>query len=997
MSSSDSESPISAGEASTLLPDSVSPDAHVDSRESWLAELAQTPSFVVGPREGDVVGDEYVVERALGEGAMGVVYLANHPTLQRKVALKIHRARSSRSADRLLEEARAAAAIQHENVLVVHGVGTWQGQVFVAMEFVDGMTARQWVKAEPRTWREVVALYLEAGRGLAAAHARGLVHRDFKPDNVLVQRATTGRGRVKVADFGLAGRVSETSATHSDTAAGAESKQSRSIVGSPAYMAPEQYQSADVDARADQFSFCVALFEALFGRRPFEGDDLPALAAAIASGRFQEPEGADVPAHVRRVVRRGLSRDRDDRFPDMPTLLHALGRDPATTRRRIAGGVAAMAIGATVTWVATRRPDPLPACLATPAIASWWDEAASQRLRTAMRPSGRDHVERTMDRVDAVLVRYRDDASNVLASACEATHVTGTRARVELEAQAQCLTQRGREVTALVEVLSRGTPEIVDRAISAVEALSPVDRCSDPDALDQTDDQDDPRLVALKQQLARVRSLRLTGGFDEAAALAATTLDEVRTLARPHLHAELALELAVIEAGLRRTASASATLREAVNAAILAGSDPLAADIAAQGVFVDGYLGASYAQAQQWSSLGWAWLDRAGRPMDLVVQLLGQRGVASRTADRLPEAVLDLSLALALLPPDDQGSSRAGLLAMLAETYRRMGRRDLARSNAAQALAVYTATLGERHPYTLNAQNLLVTFDLEAGRYAEVEATLRHLVTVGEEVLGPDSPRLADPRVNLATVLSNTGRADEALAVMQRVYDSVSRPDSPRDETRVQIIGNFAISLANSGQLARAREIQAEATLLAREVGGPQSSLYATQASTESMMNLDIDPKLALARSEAALAVHDRVAPDGALRAQAALAVGAALARLDRCADAEAPLTSGYDKLSGIVGEEHPALSGTYAAMGHCKSLAGQHDEAIALLDRATRLNAKVTAPSPIIVEWLALAHLAKGDRSKARELHAELVSLLRPEHADLRRRAEDIAASLDG
>ncbi|MBK6920077.1 MAG: serine/threonine protein kinase [Deltaproteobacteria bacterium] len=986
----------------TAEADDAPGDVAVSSRESWLTALARAPAISLGPAAGDVLGGEYVIERALGQGAMGLVYLAHHPTLARKVAIKLHRLRSEGAAARQLAEARAVARIQHENVLVVHGVGTWRGHVFVAMEFIDGTTARQWVTASPRSWREVVALYLEAGRGLAAAHAQGLVHRDFKPDNVLVPRDADGHahGRVKVADFGLARDADEAvdDATAETTTGGSPHAtppaRAGGLVGSPAYMAPEQYRRADVDARADQFAFCVSLFEALFGRRPFEGDDLPALAAAITVGRVHEPEGADVPLHVRRVLRRGLSVDPAARFPDMPALLDALARDPAATRRRALAAVVAVGIGATAMWSTTRRDDPLPECLASPAVSTWWSPELAAPLHDALIRSGRAHAEATYLRVDAAFAEHRDDAATVLARACEATHVAGTLARVELEARRTCLAQRGRELGALIEVLERGTPEIVDRAVSAAEGLTPVTRCEqDADAI-ALDDRG-PEVAPVLDRLAQARSLRLVGRFDEAAKMASEGVVSARALARPGLLAELLLEQGVAMASNGAETDASASLREAASHAVLAGADALAAEIAAQGLFVDAYRNGSRGLGEQWAALGWAWLERAHWPTDVLREFLGQRALARRTADRHAEALVDLGLALALAQGERSSSTRAALLAVLAETYRRIGMRELARSTATDAHAAYVAALGERHPFAINALNLIAGLDLEEGRFAEAETLLRRILALGEEVLGPDSRRLIDPRVNLATVLVNTGRLSEALEMQQRAYDVVSAPGEPTNESRVLVTANLAADLAMTGNLVRARELQQEAVELARAVAGERSALYARQLATAAELVMDADPERALSMARDAEERLAAIAPLGLDRKIAGSTVAVALALLERCDAAREPLATSLTTLGAEVGEDNPGIAGLIAANGHCEAEAGRHEAGLALLERAARLNDAVMPPSPMILEWQVRAELGRGKLVEARAAYRLLLRSVRPDDAKWKERIARLAQLL--
>ena len=278
------------------------------------------------------------VESKLGEGGMGVVLLANDPLLGRHVALKVLRRGDDGEGTegarrRLLREAQGVAKLVHENVIVVHDVGTHDGQVYLAMEYVAGGTLRSW--QAKRTWREVLATYVRAGRGLAAAHAAGLVHRDFKPDNVLVG----DDGRVRVTDFGLVAAIGEAPgvAAPSGGELGVAMTRTGTIMGTPRYMAPEQHAATGVDARADQFAFCAALYEALYDAPPFPDVDYFALRARVLAGDVAPvPADSNVPVAVRDAVLRGLRVDRDERFGSMAELLAVLAKAEATAGRRAA-------------------------------------------------------------------------------------------------------------------------------------------------------------------------------------------------------------------------------------------------------------------------------------------------------------------------------------------------------------------------------------------------------------------------------------------------------------------------------------------------------------------------------------------------------------------------------------------------------------------------------------------------------------------------------------
>jgi len=363
---------------------------------------APTPGDLGGPRPGAHIG-RYVVEATIGTGGMGVVVAARDPGLERQVALKVVRPDVGDRAyrQRLVREARAMAQLEHQNVVRVYDAGEERGEVFVAMELVRGGTLGQWMRAERRPWREVLSRFIAAGRGLEAAHAAGLVHRDFKPDNVLVSGAD---GRVCVTDFGLAvsgerrrsdqtpspaavpaDAAQRTQSGLDETLAGADETLAASaetvdaardatlpgstddasdpsapllgsdtwrtrtgaLVGTPAYMAPEQHRGHEVDARADVFAFAVSLYEGLYRERPFrldpEDGPITAWTRAFERGVRPVPAGRSVPAAVRRVVLRGLAAEPDARWPDMTTFIAAL-EHARGARRRLAATVVGLAL-----------------------------------------------------------------------------------------------------------------------------------------------------------------------------------------------------------------------------------------------------------------------------------------------------------------------------------------------------------------------------------------------------------------------------------------------------------------------------------------------------------------------------------------------------------------------------------------------------------------------------------------------------------------------------
>jgi len=320
----------------------------LDRREIEATALAATPT--PGAMPATKLG-RFLLLRELGAGAMGVVYAAYDEELDRRLAIKLlHIGPDDPEARaRSLREAQAMARVSHPNVVQIYEVGIVADQVFVAMEFIDGPTLGAWQHARSRTPAEILRLYIQAGRGLAAAHAAGLVHRDFKPENVLVGKDD----RVRVGDFGLARAFDHAGTTPQPQpttttaelglaetatfiAAGRSSNLLTSpmtqigvVVGTPAYMSPEQHSGAALDARSDQFSFCASLYGSLYCQRPFAGDTLPELVHNVLTGALRlPPSDSAVPPWVLALLQRGLATAPDARWPDMDALLGELDRDP---------------------------------------------------------------------------------------------------------------------------------------------------------------------------------------------------------------------------------------------------------------------------------------------------------------------------------------------------------------------------------------------------------------------------------------------------------------------------------------------------------------------------------------------------------------------------------------------------------------------------------------------------------------------------------------------
>jgi hypothetical protein len=442
------------------------------------------------PSPGTRVG-RYVLLERLGAGAMGVVFAAHDPELDRKVAVKVLRggadepppddadtrdapAAPTRSIGLLMREAQAMARLAHPNVVAVHDVGWFGDRVFLAMEFVDGQTLAQWLAAERRPLREVIAMFVAAGHGLAAAHAAGLVHRDFKPENVLIGKD----GRVRVTDFGLAHRAELPLEPAAAIEAADPRRTARMLAGTPFYMAPEQLTRDRVDARTDQFSFCVALYAALTGKHPFP-------ASGRAQGLPAARPGDAVPSWLWRALRPGLAVDRELRYPAMAPLLARLARGP---RRRawIAAGAAVAAIAgiAAVAWRGSALDAAGPGCEgAEHLLAGIWDRARARTVEDAFRATGHAEAATAFASASLLLDQYAGLWTAMRTGACQRA-LSGSQSQAGLRLRVACLDARLAELGLLTERLAAADAKLVEGAVLAVEGLGTLDICTDDRALE---------------------------------------------------------------------------------------------------------------------------------------------------------------------------------------------------------------------------------------------------------------------------------------------------------------------------------------------------------------------------------------------------------------------------------------------------------------------------------------------------------------------------------
>jgi serine/threonine protein kinase/tetratricopeptide (TPR) repeat protein len=693
----------------------------------------------------------YVVLERVGAGAMGDVYAAYDPELDRRVALKMLRA-ERRTSDvrraRLLREAQSIAKLDHPNVIGVYDVGQVDEQLYIAMEFADAGTLTRWLAEADRSFKDVLARLRDAGAGLAAAHAAGVVHRDFKPDNVLI----TAEGRAKVADFGIArwaegptsgpvttGRnsleVSERARPSNLTASPDVMTRTGDMLGTPRYMAPEQHGLGTGDELSDQFAFCVTAWEALFGQQPFSGGNLAALATAKFEGRIREPPSSDVPTWVTRALRRGLSADPSQRWPSMAALLVALGDDPRRRRRRWLGLVGVLGVGAVLgalpKWSRPPRPDdPCP--------------RADAQLRDVWNASRRDAVTKAFaqtkvawapavgrgvtDALDAYVTEWLD----VQQRSCRATWTEHVDPADVLTARNECLEHARRQLSETVQWLEAATPDRVTNAVRNVATLPTPTDCWEMSSLSAWLDlpaDPDARAAALTLQadieafVGQVRVLE-----PEARTVQLATLSErARVLGVRSLSTRLALTEARLMEG--RDLDAARDQYEALLWDSIAHDDTrVAFSAAVELLWVDGYLAGDSERAAGRRRAAEALLQRLGDPPSARGELLSRMGAVHYAAGQIEAAMRDYQDAL------DIGQ---------------------------------TDTLAHR----LSAADLefnLASLMMEEGAVGDALERFDSLERVWTDLVGPDHPELVSLSTNRSIALRRMGDAEGAVKAAER-------------------------------------------------------------------------------------------------------------------------------------------------------------------------------------------------------------------------------------
>ena len=827
------------------------------------ATLPRTRSRRATRARGSTIG-RYTILDLVGEGGMGEVYAAYDPELDRRVAVKLlHEEETGaeppeEARGRLLREAKAIARLSHPNVVVVYDTGTVDGRVFVAMEFVRGVTLSEWLAQKPRTWPEIRDAFHAAGRGLLAAHKAGLVHRDVKPQNIMIG----DDGTVRVTDFGLASDVFAADTEPVDPGMkdslvlgmrtpAATLTRTGAWLGTPLYMAPEQFRAQKADARSDQFSFCVALYEAVYGERPFQGEDLVKLRDAVVAGEVRPaPAKHKAPAWLRKVLLRGLARRPEDRFPSMQPLLAALEQDPVRRRRRAAlvgaVAVALLGVGAIAQrWIAT--PSSVLCTGGKEKLAPVWElpgnggrqprhDSARQAFLATASPNAAD----TWKRVSRGLDDYAQRWSDMAKESCLATHVRGEQSQQVLDLRTECLNSSLDDLRATTDLFAKADAKVVAGAPTVIGGLPDLQRCADVRLLraivrPPSDPVKRARAEELRRRAAAVRALLDVGKTSDGARNALALVDDAIALGFAPVTADALGLLGRAQTHLYDLKNAARSLEKALPAAVLAHDDVKAAEIAS-------LLGGLHGQGRDdehesitWLELADAFLERTGASGDRVRAWLAQSwGLMKTDQGQFAEAVRWLQRAIELKrkfggDSVDTALSEDGL----ANVYLWLNDGPRALAASLQALATYESAGGSDGQLLADLRSNQGEALNLVGKPAEaIEMFHKAIAVFKGGAIKEDSLIMSYPLTGLGQSYLRLGRSADAVPVLERAMRIRDR-DEPlianRSETR------FALGRAlweSGGDKARAVALATQARDGYAKSPGPMAGVKVMEVET---------------------------------------------------------------------------------------------------------------------------------------------------------------------
>ncbi len=737
----------------------------------------------------------YVPTERLGGGGMGVVYRAHDPELDRDVAIKLLRERadvgSKEARARMVREAQALARFSHPNVVQVFDVGTSNGRVWLAMELVEGTTLGRYLQAADRGRAEILRVFAAAGRGLAAAHAEGLVHRDFKPDNVFVG----DDGRVRVGDFGLVRASSRTSDGSASAHAqpvpvddaivgdlGATALTSAGFVlGTPAYMAPEQHLGRPTDARTDQFAWCIALWEALYRARPFAGRRPSELAHGKLAGPPTRPRDSDVPTALYRALARGLAPDPDARFETMSDLLAAIDRATRPPRRLATGAFAALGLVTIAGAFAMRgRADP---CDADDIPLAADDDARRAAISEAFAATGLPYAADADARIQQALQTHADAWRRAQRSACEAARRDG--ADLAADARMRCLQRQRDRIDGLVTALEHADATIVGNAVMTLRGIAGPATCLQDAGGTGMPMPEDPAqrttVAAVASDLERTDGLLEAGDHRDVLPQAQAVLDAARRTEFDPLVGRAEHLVAKTLEQLGRYDAAAEHFERAWTLSTASHDDAAAVDVGISMIWFHSRSVVDETKVRAWSRHTKAALARADDRVRADGNLALAQGAAATALGHPAEALAYYAVATEAFRRDsgDAHPNVATTLNDEGSALLALGRYAEARDRHEHALRLFADELGSEHPLVATGYDNLANALGRLGDFEGASRARRRALTIRRHALGPDHVEVAQSMVNLAATLESAGdyadaerTAKEAVALLKSTVGS---------------------------------------------------------------------------------------------------------------------------------------------------------------------------------------------------------------------------------
>ena len=809
------------------------------------------------PTAGGRLG-RYVLIGRVGAGAMGTVYAAYDPKLERKVALKLLHPSPTEAPEqlekRLVQEAQAMARLSHPNVVSVFDVGSWHGQVWLAMEYVEGQTLKQWMRTS-RSLDERLRALVDAGRGLAAAHGSGLIHRDFKPDNVLVGPD----GRARVTDFGLArSEASETSASvgalsalPGDEDSTLASTQSGLVVGTPAYMAPDQLAGQPAEARSDQFSFCMVAWEVLTGERPLNMEQLRSLAVQRLSQERSARTGrpsletagprlslgsppAGMPPWIHRCLQRGLESDPERRFESMEALLEVLADDPRARRRQrwlLAGAVGGILLAVGALALQRHEAAKMRCQGSATMLAEVWSPQRQAELQRAFVSTGALEAEAQATRVGLLLNAYAEDWRNMHQEACVATRVHGVQTEEGLGLRMACLERRRKELRSTVNLMLRPDAAMVGRGADMAVGLPDLSLCRDLEALRQpvpppAASEARALLPALQSELADATALFHAGRYPEALEQVRALEPRARELGHRPTDAEVLFLEGTLELRLGDAEQAHRLMLEAIAAADAGRDDRRRSEIALR----LGYAAAEAAQFQlsdTWLHLAEASIERLGGSTELEAVLASNRGSRLLRAGDLDGALAFYrraeSLAVVHFGPDHHRT--ATMMSNVGAALLDVQQPAEAATILARAVEMLELTFGGRHMRLVTPLTILAHAQSQLSRHDEALESVSRAIAITQARMGGEHPRVAGLLDDLAHLHEAAGRRDAALETYRRSLELKRAQLEPGNV-------NLSYPLTGIGKLLVTKGEAAAAIPLLEEALSMRSALKLERAET---------------------------------------------------------------------------------------------------------------------------------------------------------------------